>query len=218
MLLTLITSFYILSSIPLHFWPPKSLSHYSMCSDLPPVWLPQILSCNLTKRLSTFLGWRHNRYSPPNGRQYNLLSLLNQNRAEILWIFSTSLTLLGSKSLDKNAIIGPSNSDQSPRPLRQSVAALYLAFPIPPPRSFEVRNYPWTKPRWIMSQRGCSFPMKSVIPFALWKLANNVPIIFKYSAIRGSLASKLPYTRLTTKWESKKKKIPTTCASSSLIA
>ena len=81
------------------FWHWSHFFTYSVASlcifgHRPPIWLPQIPPCNSVKRPSTSLGWRHNRYGPPNDCRYNLLSLDNQNLAEVLRFFSTSFASL----------------------------------------------------------------------------------------------------------------------------
>ena len=83
----------------------------------------------------------------------------------------------------------------------------------PLPKLYEEHNHPRIKPEWPKNLHDCSVPLKFETP---WKLASSVPTNFKYSAIRGSLASKIPSTWLTTKHESEK--ISTSPASNFLAA
>ena len=63
--------------------------------NLPPVWLPQIPSCNSSSSSSDALRWIHSKYSLEYERLYNLWSSDNQNRRAFLHIFSASDFSLG---------------------------------------------------------------------------------------------------------------------------
>ena len=58
--------------------------------DLPPVWLPQVPSCNFSKSSSTASGCIHSRYGPEKDLLYNFWSLNSQNRGAFLRTLSTS--------------------------------------------------------------------------------------------------------------------------------
>ena len=74
--------------------------------DLPPVWLPQIPSCNSSRSSSNALGRMHSRYGLKNERLYSFWSSDSQNRGAFLRIFSTSDWSSGKMSLLRNWIMG----------------------------------------------------------------------------------------------------------------
>ena len=75
-------------------------------SDLPPVWLPQIPSCNSSKRSSIASGWTHNRYSLKKERLYNFWSSNNQKQWAFLRTLSASPFSLGKMSSLRNITMG----------------------------------------------------------------------------------------------------------------
>ena len=74
--------------------------------DLPPVWLPQIPSCNSSRSNSDASGCMHCRYGPEQDRLYSFWSSDSQNRGAFLFIFSTSDLSFGKTSLLRNWIMG----------------------------------------------------------------------------------------------------------------
>ena len=74
--------------------------------DLPPVWLPQMPSCNSSRIDSTVSRGTQSRYGPEKDRLYNFLSSDNQYRGALLRIFSASTLSSGNMSLSRNFNMG----------------------------------------------------------------------------------------------------------------
>ena len=74
--------------------------------DLPPVWLPQILSCSSFRSDSDVSGCTQSRYGPEKERLHNFLSLDNQNQGAFLCIFLAFAFSSGNISLSRNSSMG----------------------------------------------------------------------------------------------------------------
>ena len=74
--------------------------------DLPPVWLPQIPSCNSSWSSSIALGWMHSKYGPEKERLYNFWSSDSQNHGAFLCTLLSSLFSSGKMSSLRNRTIG----------------------------------------------------------------------------------------------------------------
>ena len=88
------------------------LSHQYPCirviwdKDLPPVWLPQIPSCNSSWSSSIALGWMHSKYGPEKECLYNFWSSDSQNHGAFLCTLLSSLFSSGKMSSLRNRTIG----------------------------------------------------------------------------------------------------------------
>ena len=74
--------------------------------DFPPVWLPQIPSCNSSRINSDASGCMHSRYGPEKDRLYSFWSSNSQNRGAFRHIFSASDLSFGKTSLLRNWMMG----------------------------------------------------------------------------------------------------------------
>ena len=74
--------------------------------DLPPVWLPQIPSCNSSRSSSDGSKCMHSKYGPEKERLYNFRSSDNQNRGTFLCTLSASDFSSGRTSFFKNSTMG----------------------------------------------------------------------------------------------------------------
>ena len=74
--------------------------------DLPPVWLPQIPSCNSSRSNSDVSGCMHGEYDLEKERLYNFWSLDSQNRWAFLRTLSASDFSSGKISSFKNSTMG----------------------------------------------------------------------------------------------------------------
>ena len=75
-------------------------------SDMPPVWLPQIFSCNSSNNISTVSGWTHNKYGPEYERLYSFWTSESQNLGAFLRTFSALTQSSGKIPFFKNATNG----------------------------------------------------------------------------------------------------------------
>ena len=73
--------------------------------DLPPVWLPQIPSCNSSMSSFDASGCMHSKYGPEKKRLYNFSSSDSQNRRTILCTLSASDFSSGKISSLRNSTI-----------------------------------------------------------------------------------------------------------------
>ena len=80
--------------------------------DLPPVWLPQISSCNSSRINYDTSQCMHSRYGPEKDRLYSFWSSDGQNRGAFHRIFSASDFSYGKTSLLRNWMMG--SIQQSP--------------------------------------------------------------------------------------------------------
>ena len=71
--------------------------------DLPPVWLPQIFSCNSSRSSSYTSGWMQSRYSLEKERLYNFWSLDSQKRGAFLRTLLAFDLSSGKKSSLRNS-------------------------------------------------------------------------------------------------------------------
>ena len=74
--------------------------------DLPPLWLPQIPSCNSSRSSFDALGWMQSRYGLEKECLYNFWSLDNQKRGVFLRILSASNLSNGKMSSLRNKTMG----------------------------------------------------------------------------------------------------------------
>ena len=74
--------------------------------DLPPVWLPQIPSCNSSRSSSDASGWIQSRYDPEKERLYNFWSSDSQKRGAFLLTLSAYDLSSGKISFLKNSTMG----------------------------------------------------------------------------------------------------------------
>ena len=73
--------------------------------DLPPIWLPQIPSCNSSRSNSDASGWMQSRYGPEKKRLYSFWSSDSQNRGAFLRTFSVSDLSFGKMSIQLGPIL-----------------------------------------------------------------------------------------------------------------
>ena len=74
--------------------------------DLPPIWLPQIPSCNSTRSNSNASGCMHSRYGSKKNHLYNFWSSDRQNQGAFRSIFSASYLSYGKTFLLWNWMMG----------------------------------------------------------------------------------------------------------------
>ena len=74
--------------------------------DLPPIWLPQIPSCNSSRSSSDTSGWMQSRYGPEKEHLYNFWSLDSQKQGAFLRTLSTSDLSSSKMSSLKNSTMG----------------------------------------------------------------------------------------------------------------
>ena len=103
--LALITLLHVLLCFLLYIWPPNPWVRALWDKDLPPVWLPQIPSCNSSRSSSTVSGCMHSRYGLEKESLYNFWSSDSQNRGAFLRTLSTLDLLSGKTSSLRNSTI-----------------------------------------------------------------------------------------------------------------
>ena len=171
--------------------------------DLPPVWFPQIPSCNSSRSNFDVSGCMHSRYGPEKDRLYNFWSSDSQNWGAFQRIFSASDLSYGTTSLLRNWMMGSIQLGPTRTWLMQ------IIFPFSPgnsPRSSTriIRGQFWAdevanvsrESAWVFSPLGMCCKLNDSNFFC------KCLIRVKYPCILSSLASNLPFTWPTTSLES----------------